>query len=85
MPFSITKDYILKLIGDGICPVLGIRYDLTSCKPVDASMTLDKIIPSLGYVNGNCAVISKLANTIKSNANSKQVRRVADWMASHGA
>ncbi len=84
IPFSITKEDILKLIGDGICPVLGVRYDLTSCKSVDASMTLDKIIPALGYVDGNCAVISHLANTIKSNASSEQVRRVSDWMALHG-
>lgn len=85
VPFNITKEYVLKLVGDGVCPVLGIKYDLTSSKPVNASMTLDKIIPSLGYIIGNCAIISRLANTIKSNATSEQVQRVADWMKINGA
>jgi hypothetical protein len=37
-------------------------------KPTDNSPSLDKIIPSLGYVRGNVQVISQRANSIKRDA-----------------
>lgn len=80
LPFEITVDDILVLMGDGFCPVLGLPFNLKARKLVDGSATLDKFNPLLGYVRGNCTVISKLANTIKQNTTSTQVRRVADWM-----
>jgi uncharacterized protein YejL (UPF0352 family) len=47
----------------------------------DGSPQLDRLVPELGYVVGNVAVISRLANTIKSNATPQQIRAVADWFA----
>jgi hypothetical protein len=48
---------------------------------IDASPALDKIIPSKGYIPGNIAVISTLANRIKNNATDPEIlRKVADWM-----
>ena len=47
----------------------------------DASPALDKFEPQKGYVPGNIAVISSLANRIKSNTTDPEVlRKVADWM-----
>jgi hypothetical protein len=46
----------------------------------NASPTLDKLIPSLGYVKGNIRVISHKANTIKQNASVEELRRVAEWL-----
>lgn len=80
LPFNISVEDILELIGDGICPVLGIRYDLTSRKVTDASANLDRFIAELGYTKENCAVISKLANSIKTNGTTEQVLRVWMWM-----
>jgi hypothetical protein len=80
LPFDITVEDILKLIGDGVCPVLGIRYNITSSKIVDASANLDKFIPSKGYTRDNCTVLSRLANGIKSNATAEQIYKVADWV-----
>jgi hypothetical protein len=80
IPFNITVSDILKLINDGVCPVLGIPYDLTSSVTVVASPSLDRFIPNLGYVLGNCAVISNLANAVKNSATAEQVHRVAEWM-----
>jgi hypothetical protein len=82
LPFNITIADVLMLIGDGFCPVLGTPYNLSSRKITDTSANLDRFIPSLGYVLGNCTVLSKLANNIKQNATAEQVYRVADWMAS---
>jgi hypothetical protein len=83
VPFDITAEYVLQLIGNGICPVLRIPYDLALRQAGDASATLDRFRPNLGYVEGNCAVVSKLANLIKTKATTEQVRQVADWMEKH--
>lgn len=80
LPFDLTVAHILELIGDGVCPVLGTPFSVFSRRPSDTSATLDKFFPDMGYVKGNCAVISKLANSIKTNATATQVRLVAEWM-----
>ena len=47
----------------------------------DASPALDKFEPRKGYVPGNIAVISSLANRIKSDTTDPEVlRKVANWM-----
>ena len=47
----------------------------------DASPALDKFEPNKGYVPGNIAVISSLANRIKSNTTDPEVlRKIANWM-----
>ena len=80
LPFSITIEDVLNLLKNDVCPVFGIRYNFYSGKATDESATLDKILPILGYTKENTIIISHLANRIKSNAKSRQVRRVADWM-----
>jgi hypothetical protein len=83
LQFDLTLDDVLELFGDGFCPVLGIKYDLSARTICDASPTLDKFFPDMGYVKGNCTVISQLANQIKSHATAGQVRLVAEWMLKH--
>jgi hypothetical protein len=62
------------------CPVLGIELMRGRKGSQDASPTLDRIIPHEGYVKGNIAVISSLANRIKTNATLEQVHSVYIWM-----
>lgn len=61
------------------CPVLGIPLRPGDGVSHDGSPQLDRLVPELGYVSGNVAVISRLANTIKQNATPQQIRAVADW------
>lgn len=78
-----TPEKIRQLIGDGVCPVLGVKYDFSARFGQgggDLSPSLDKFEPALGYVDGNCFVISYLANRIKCNATPEQVQKVAEWM-----
>ena len=49
-------------------------------KCTDNSPTLDKIIPSLGYVSGNIWIISHRANTIKSDASIDELLILAKRM-----
>lgn len=51
-----------------LCPILGIplvRSMGAGQGPRNNSPTLDRIVPSLGYVKGNVQVISHKANTMK--------------------
>lgn len=60
------------------CPYLGIELSLENTKKLDNSPTLDKIIPSLGYVVGNVEVISERANRIKNNATPEELFLIAE-------
>jgi len=62
------------------CPVLGFKLIPGEGKVHDASPTLDKIIPSLGYIPGNIIVMSKKANTLKSNGTLEEHKKLVKWM-----
>lgn len=56
------------------CPILGMelaRNDLASDK--SSSPSIDRLVPELGYIKGNVRVVSKLANSMKSNATREQI------------
>ena len=56
------------------CPVLGVKI-LTHGEK-NSSPSLDKIIPSLGYIKGNIRVISWRANWIKNNMTPEEVEKL---------
>jgi hypothetical protein len=80
IPFLISEDEILELIGSGVCPVLGIVYDLGSRTTSDKCASLEKFHPEKGYVDGNCFVISYRANRLKSDATLDELRKVVSWV-----
>lgn len=83
LPFGITVEDIRSAWPkDNKCPIFGVDLHQNSTKgPSAASPSLDKLIPELGYVPGNIAVISHLANRMKSNVTNPVVfRRLAVWM-----
>lgn len=80
VPFNITVEEILELIGDGRCPILGTPYNLKARRISDTSANLDRNFPDLGYTKANCVVMSNLANRIKTDATPAEVRRVLEWM-----
>jgi hypothetical protein len=53
------------------CCVLGLKLESqrdVQCRAAHNSPSLDKIVPSEGYVKGNIRVISQRANALKSDA-----------------
>lgn len=78
LPFNITEQDILELIPSH-CPYTGISLitQTTRGSPRMSTLSLDRIIPELGYVKGNIQVISHLANSMKSNATREQLVRFA--------
>lgn len=63
------------------CPVLGIPLVVSSGRkgPRDASPTIDRFVPSLGYVRGNVGVISWRANRLKSDGTTDELMRIVDF------
>ena len=82
LPCSITKHDIA--IPD-LCPILGIPLfeNKGGGHSGPNSPSLDKIIPSLGYVPGNVQVISHRANTAKNDLSPEELLRLASWVLSH--
>jgi hypothetical protein len=66
------------------CPALGIALEVQAVAPGWSSPSLDRLRPSEGYVPGNIVVLSTLANQIKSEATSGQIRLVAEWLEREG-
>jgi hypothetical protein len=76
VPFGLT---LADIIVPAVCPVLGIQLSVGAGRSTDASPTLDRIVPPLGYIRGNIIVISNKANRIKNDATIEDLRRVADF------
>jgi hypothetical protein len=62
------------------CPILGIPLTLADGYPTENSPSLDEITVGLGYVPNNIQVISRKANTMKSNATPDELRGFAKWI-----
>lgn len=77
LPFDLEESDVLI---PATCPVLGVPLFVEGGVVTDNSPTLDRLVPSLGYVKGNVFVISKRANTIKSNAGVEELEKVAAWL-----
>jgi hypothetical protein len=74
LPFNVT---VADIVIPSHCPVLGIELVRGD---YNTAPSLDKIVPALGYVKGNVAVISKRANMIKSNANAEELSLVLEYV-----
>ena len=80
LPFNITKDFLESIIPDK-CPVFGTVLKFSQGYRSDgSSASLDRMIPSLGYTIGNVRIISRRANTIKSDASVEEIEAIAAWM-----
>ena len=75
VPFEITLDDI---VIPERCPLLDIPLIVGEGCCSDNSPTLDKLIPSKGYVRGNILVISDKANRIKSDATVGEIIQLAE-------
>ena|ERR1035437_6680610 len=80
VPFDLK---ISDIIVPKFCPVLGMELKVTRYRKNDATPTLDRIIPSLGYVKENIRVISFRANQVKSNGTIEEHQKIIDYMKKH--
>jgi hypothetical protein len=85
IPFELSRDYLISIMQDK-CPVFGTEFKwMGNGKIMPESPNLDRIKPSLGYVEGNVVIISSRANNIKSYATWQEIRMVSDWLKNQTA
>jgi hypothetical protein len=84
---KLPKAARLELLGEleypEVCPILGTPLNYTPLGkkgPQPDSPSLDQIKPEGGYILGNVAVISYVANRIKNSGTALEHRLIADWM-----
>jgi hypothetical protein len=81
LPFNIDIEHLLTIFpSDGLCPALNIPMVWGGGMDRNNSPSLDRHVPSLGYVRGNVAFISNKANRIKSDATTEEVLGVAKYL-----
>lgn len=84
--FDLTHEYVKSLWPeDGLCPAIGIPLipNVGGGNQNHNSPSLDKIDPNGGYVVGNVAIISTLANQMKADgATPDLLRKLASWLES---
>jgi hypothetical protein len=80
VPFNLKRDDI---VIPKVCPILGVKliaYGQEFKNRSNNSATMDRIVPSLGYVRGNVQVISFRANRLKNNATLDEIRKIVAYM-----
>ena len=82
LAFTITADSI---DWPEFCPVFGSRLLYDDLPPTEPSVgldipSIDRLDPAVGYVPGNCRVISWRANRLKSDASIPELRALLLWL-----
>jgi hypothetical protein len=66
------------------CPVLGIPLSFGNSQKKKApewnSPSIDRLIPELGYVPGNIAIISHRANLLKNAGTLEEHKMLVEWL-----
>ncbi len=77
VPFNLE---LQDIVIPEFCPILGMKLEHGTHKSHDNAPTLDRIIPSQGYVRGNVIVVSHRANRIKSDASLAELQNIVSWL-----
>jgi hypothetical protein len=83
LPFDLDQKFIQDLIPTH-CPVFGIPLKNGTNTFHNNSLSLDKLIPSKGYIKGNVCVISDRANRIKRDATLDELKKLVYYLESKG-
>ena len=85
LPFDLTMEWLEGSIVEH-CPITLQRIDWAKEQVIDGKLSpnspsIDKHIPELGYVQGNCSIMSHRGNVIKSNGTIDEHLRTVQYMA----
>lgn len=85
IPFEITTDYMIKQYNNqqGKCFYTDVEMTWGYGKGrLSTALSLDKIIPELGYVPGNCVYCIDIVNMFKKNLSLDELEKLdpAEWV-----
>lgn len=78
VPFNIE---ISDIVIPNECPIFKTKFIERNHK---TCASIDRVIPSLGYIKGNIQIISNRANMIKGDATADEVKMVYEWLKEKG-
>lgn len=87
VPITITIDYLHSIFPkDHLCPVFGtpIVWGVETDGKRENCPSLDRRVPTLGYVPGNVAFISNRANRVKGSCTPDEFQKLAAYFTSTG-
>jgi len=79
LPFDLTTEWLeseLTLALESGCPLLGIEISMDAAPRSPGSPSIDKFRAELGYVQGNCWILSFAANDMKHDMTIDFMQRV---------
>lgn len=83
IPFDLTLEVLIEMASETpVCPIFGVplQYGLKGRRGYHPySPSVDRVVPTLGYVRTNVIIISNRANTIKNNATPEELMLVANF------
>jgi hypothetical protein len=83
IPFDLTVEYLHEIATEN-CPVTNKPMDWNGQESSNLNRpSLDKIIPELGYVQGNVAIISYRMNTKKNNLLEAELIQLLQYVQLH--
>ncbi len=62
------------------CPILGIPLEFQEKQQSNNSPSIDRIDPNIGYVRGNCFIISMKANRMKQDHTIETIKKFITYM-----
>jgi len=83
-----TVSYLMGMLDrNPYCECCGKRLDISfkgNGLPNNDSPSMDRVVGSKGYVDGNVALLCWRCNNLKRDATSKELRQISNWMDSWG-
>ena len=80
IPYKLSIDYVVEIFPkDYLCPILKTKMKWGNTPNLPESPSLDRIIPEIGYVEGNVIWISNHANKIKSDTTFEEFTLLYEW------
>lgn len=73
IPFTLE---VSDIIIPRYCPILDLELSFGKGSVHDASPSLDRIVPNLGYIKGNCFIISSKANRMKQENTLESLEKI---------
>ncbi len=77
IPFDLQ---VSDIVIPDLCPILGIPLEFGVGRVHDGSPSLDRLIPSRGYVSGNVCIISSKANRMKQDNTLEDLLKLVNYL-----